>query len=406
MSATPSTLSAAGTGAEDPAPAPARPHTRGEPAATVAPLAGFTVAVTAARRADELAAMLRRKGAEVVCAPALRIVPLSDDQRLAAASRELIRRPADVVVATTGIGFRGWVEACETWGTAEPLLAAMHNSRLLARGPKAKGAIRAAGLTEEWSPPSESSAEVLDYLLATGVEGLRVAVQLHGEPLPDFCAALRLAGAEVVEVPVYRWTLPDDVAALDRLIEDITGGGVDAVTFTSAPAAAGLLDRAEAVGMRAPLVRALSRDALAMCVGPVTARPLMAYDVPTVWPGRARIGALVKRLAEELPGRFPSLPVAGHRLRLRGHAALVDGTVRPVSPALMRVLRELARRPGQVRDRADLLASLGGDADAHAVETAVARLRTALGDPKIIQTVVKRGYRLALDSGDCLPEGD
>lgn len=72
----------------------------------------------------------------------------------------------------------------------------------------------------------------------------------------------------------------------------------------------------------------------------------------------------------------------------------------------MRVLRELARRPGQVRDRADLLASLGGDADAHAVETAVARLRTALGDPKIIQTVVKRGYRLALDSGDCLPEGD
>ncbi|MFC3997515.1 uroporphyrinogen-III synthase [Nocardiopsis sediminis] len=376
------------------------------PVGTVAPLAGFTVAVTAARRADELAALLRRKGAAVTCAPALRIVPLSDDQRLASVSRDLIARPADIVVATTGIGFRGWVEACETWGLAEPLLASLQGARLMARGPKAKGAIRAAGLNEEWSPPSESSAEVLDHLLAAGVEGLRVAVQLHGEPLPDFTAALRMAGADVVEVPVYRWTAPEDVAALDRLIDTVIGGGVDAVTFTSAPAAAGLLERARVTGVREGLVAALSGDVVAMCVGPVTAGPLMNLDIPTVWPTRARIGALVKRLSEELPERFPTLPVAGHRMRLRGQAVLLDGVVRPVSPALMRVLRELARRPGQVRDRADLLACLGGDADAHAVETAVARLRTALGDPKIIQTVVKRGYRLALDNGDCPPDDE
>lgn len=368
---------------------------------TTAPLAGFTVAVTAARRAEELSALLRRKGAQVIAAPALRIVPLSDDQRLATVSRDLIHRPADVVVATTGIGFRGWVEACETWGMAEPLLKAMHSSRLMARGPKAKGAIRAAGLTEEWSPPSESSAEVLDYLLRTGVHGLRVAIQLHGEPLPDFSAALRLAGAEVVEVPVYRWTEPEDVGALDRLIEAVAGRGVDAVTFTSAPAAAGLLDRAATTGTCTDLVQALRTDVLAMCVGPVTARPLMAKDIPTIWPERARIGAQVRKLTQELPARFPLLHVAGHRMRLRGHAVLLDGAVRPVSPALMRVLRELARRPGQVRDRAELLTCLGEDADAHAVETAVARLRTALGDPKIIQTVVKRGYRLAVDTPPC-----
>ncbi|RCV54841.1 uroporphyrinogen-III synthase [Marinitenerispora sediminis] len=376
------------------------------PAAPIEPLAGFTVAVTAARRADELAALLRRKGAEVLCAPALRIVPLSDDRRLRAVSTTLAERPADIVVATTGIGFRGWVEACETWGLAEPLLTAMRSSRLIARGPKAKGAIRAAGLTEEWSPPSESSGEVLDYLLERGVSGLRVAVQLHGEPLPDFCAALRMAGAEVVEVPVYRWTTPEDVAPLDRLIDAVAAGQVDAVTFTSAPAAAGLLERARVTGAERRLVAALRGATLAMCVGPVTAGPLTARDIPAVWPARARIGALVKRLAEELPESAPTLPVAGHVLRLRGQAVLLDGELRPVSPALMRVLRELARRPGQVRARAELLASLGGDADAHAVETAVARLRAALGDPRIIQTVVKRGYRLSLDTGDCDPRSE
>lgn len=376
------------------------PETRAEPVSTVAPLAGFTVAVTAARRADEMCALLRRKGAEVVAAPALRIVPLADDERLATASRELIDRPADIVVATTGIGFRGWIEGCDTWGLAEPLVTSMRHSRLLTRGPKAKGAIRAAGLTEEWSPPSESSAEVLDYLLNNGVEGLRVAVQLHGDPLPEFCSALRTAGAEVVEVPVYRWTEPEDLGALDRLIEDILTRTVDAVTFTSAPAAAGLLDRASHTGVHTDLVTALSEDVLAMSVGPVTATPLMAQDIPSVWPDRARIGAQVRKLAEELPQRSPLLSVAGHQLRLRGHAVVLDGDLRPVSPALMRVLRALTRRPGQVCDRAELLTCLGGEAEAHAVETAIARLRSTLGDPKIIQTVVKRGYRLALDSGN------
>jgi uroporphyrinogen-III synthase len=34
--------------------------------------------------------------------------------------------------------------------------------------------------------------------------------------------------------------------------------------------------------------------------------------------------------------------------------------------------------------------------DAHAVETAIGRLRAALGDPTLVQTVVKRGYRLCV----------
>ncbi|NDZ90011.1 uroporphyrinogen-III synthase, partial [Streptomyces sp. SID10115] len=58
----------------------------------------------------------------------------------------------------------------------------------------------------------------------------------------------------------------------------------------------------------------------------------------------------------------------------------------------------LARRPGWVVARAELLRALpGAGRDEHAVESAMARLRTALGTPKLIQTVVKRGYRLALD---------
>jgi len=369
-----------------------------EPSPDVPPLAGFTVGVTAARRAEELGAMLARRGATVLHGAALRIVPLADDSRLHEATEQLIASPPDVTVATTGIGFRGWVEAADGWGLGEDLLAALGGGRLIARGPKARGAIRASGLVDEWSPPSESSAEVLDYLLDGGVAGMRIAVQLHGEPLPDVVEALTLAGAEVVEVPVYRWVLPADLVPMDRLTDAALTGGVDVVVFTSAPAAASLLARAAERGVRDDLVAALRGPVVALCVGPVTAGPLEAADVPTVQPRRSRLGAMVRRLEAELPARVRRLPVAGHWLELRGHAVLVDGELRAIPPTGMALLRVLARRPGRVVPRAELLRALpGGGGDEHAVETAMTRLRSALGLPSLVQTVVKRGYRLALD---------
>src|SRR5688572_3912214 len=55
--------------------------------AVTGPLAGFTVAVTAARRREELVSLLVRRGARVVEAPAIRIVPTHDDEELLAATR-------------------------------------------------------------------------------------------------------------------------------------------------------------------------------------------------------------------------------------------------------------------------------------------------------------------------------
>jgi uroporphyrinogen-III synthase len=359
------------------------------------PLAGYTVAVTAARRREELGALLDRRGARVVYAPAIRIVPLADDAELVAATRAVLAAPVDLVVATTGVGFRGWLEAAEAWDL--PLASHLAASRILARGPKARGAIRGAGLHDVWSPASESSAEVLEHL-RSGAEGplagARVAVQLHGDPLPEILEGLRAEGAEVLPVPVYRWVLPDDTAPVQRLVQAVAGGTVDAVSFTSAPAAAGLLRVAGDLGRRDELVEALRGPVVPFAVGPVTAAPLEALGVHPRQPERARLGALAREVVARLPERDAVVAVGGSTLQVRGHAAVLDGRLVELPPGPLAVLRALAVRPGTVLARSELVGVLPGGGDEHAVEMAVTRLRAALHAP-LVETVVKRGYRLA-----------
>ncbi|GAA3937236.1 uroporphyrinogen-III synthase [Actinomadura viridis] len=377
------------------------------------PLAGFAVGVTAARRHEELATLLERRGARVVNAPAIRLIPLSDDAELLHATQECIQSPLDHVVVTTGIGFRAWLETADGWGLRDGLIERLSQVDILARGPKSRGAIRQAGLQERWSPDSESCAEVLKHLLEKDLAGARVAVQLYGEELPEFSDALRAAGAEVIEIPVYRWSRTDDSTPLRRLVGQAVAGTVDAITFTSSPAVAATLAVAAEDGLEEPLIEALRTHVVAACVGPVTAQALVERGVPTVQPERARIGALVRALVSDLPRRRSRLlEVRGIALELRGHAVVLDGQLRPIAPAPMAILRALARRPGHVVSRAELCGVLpsrlivGGtpwsrdgrpQADEHAVEMAVARLRRGLGRSGIVETVVKRGYRLACD---------
>jgi uroporphyrinogen-III synthase len=108
------------------------------PESTPSPLTGFTVGVTA-RRAEEFAALLQRRGAAVVQAPAIGSSRSSTTRNCGTPPRSVIADPPDIVVATTGIGFRGWIEAADGWGLADDLVEKLAGTRLLARGPKAKG---------------------------------------------------------------------------------------------------------------------------------------------------------------------------------------------------------------------------------------------------------------------------
>lgn len=364
-------------------------------------LTGSRILLTAQRRAEELAAALRRRGADVDCVATLGMVPHVDDARLLARTRELVEHPVDVLVVTTGIGFRSWLDTADAAGLGEELLAALRRVRLVARGPKAQGALQAAGLSADWVADSETSAEIVDLLLGEGVDGLRVAVQHHGAGDTDVDVALAGAGAEVVPLEVYRWGPPPDPEGLARAARSVGDGAYDAVLFTSAPGAVAWLAALDAAGVT-DLVRerVTTGRLLLAAVGPVTAEPLAYAGMLARRPTRSRMGALARLVVTELGDDRLALRTPHGRLRVRASAVTLDHRPVPLSPGGLAVLRRLAATPGRVVTREELLQVLPGTScDPHTAEVAVGRLRVALrkagGDSRMVRTVVKRGYVLA-----------
>ena len=364
-------------------------------------LSGFRVGVTAARKAEEQINLLERRGSQVVWAPALSVDPNRvDGGALRAVTEQIIGQKIDMFLATTGIGTRTWFDAAEEWGLLDRLLETLGGAEILARGPKSVGAIRRRGLRELWAPESEEFDDVLEHLRGRDLTGKRIVVQEHGQSLSMVAHALTRQGAEVINVVVYRVESASDPEPMFRLVEALADGELDAVTFTSAPAVAAFMQAAGSVGLRDEVVAAFQADVVAACVGPVTAAAFEMWGVPTMVPDRSRTAAMVKMLETELPLRREGLLIelaGGHQLLLHGDAGLLDGAEVKLSPAPAAVLGALVANPGNVVSRQALLAMLpsGTAGSEHAVEMAVARLRSALGT-KTIQTVVKRGYRLAV----------
>ncbi|MDQ4133897.1 MAG: uroporphyrinogen-III synthase [Actinomycetota bacterium] len=274
---------------------------------TDAPLAGRTIGITADRRWQEQADLLRRRGASILHGPTLRTVDLSHDEPLRQATASVVERPPDYLVITTGMGFRMWLEAAAGWGRLDGLKQAFAGARIVARGAKAASAVKGAGLSVWWQAPHETMEEIVEHLGDEPLAQSRVALQLFdpgGHP-----STLALAGAarELVEVPVYRWHLPDDPEPAQRLVEATVTGHLDAVTFTSQPAVHHLFRLADGVGHAAELREALNGPVVPACIGPVCAEAAREEGIAEpIWPDPPRLPAMVRQLTERLGAASPA----------------------------------------------------------------------------------------------------
>ena len=180
------------------------------------------------------------------------------------------------------------------------------------------------------------------------------------------------------------------------MLDAIAARSLDAVTFTSAPAAEALLVAAHDRGVRPAVVAALRSDVIPFSVGPVTAAPLHAAGIDSVHPDRYRLGALVRVLCEYLTEHQVRRIQTRHgELEIRGRNATIDGRRATLSPTSVAVLRVLADAGGAVVAEVE---AAGGAARTPVTTTPSrwrsARLRQSLDQRGLVATVIKRGYRL------------
>ena len=357
------------------------------------PLAGYTIGITGHRRWEEQAEMLSRRGARVLHGPTMTTELLGDLDATISATERLLTAPVDVAILTTGIGVRSWFGAAESVGIDEALRAALRDAEVVARGPKAHSAARHVGLEVTWTAPSETNDEILARLAADGVAGRRIVAQRDGGE-PIFADALvQLGPADVVDVPVYRWHLPEDVTPATRLLDAVAERQVDAVTFTSSYAVHNAFEIARD---QERLAAAFDHDVLAVAVGPVTAGSLHDFGVHrVVEPERARLGSMIHALTNRLGDRTRVLTHEGAIRRWQG-VALIDESGREIelTRGEARLLATLVQRAPTVVPKSVLVEP---GADDHAAEAAVARLRAKLGPlGGGIRTVRRRGYACTL----------
>jgi uroporphyrinogen-III synthase len=360
------------------------------------PLLGWTVGMTADRRAEEQAELLRRRGATVVAGATIRTRPLGAEEGVAQAIAALIAEPPDILVLTTGIGTRALFDMADATGHVDRLTAALQGSTVMVRGPKALGAATTAGLQVSWQAPTAISDELIQQV--QGMDGHRVAVQLDGRDRPVLADALRALGREVVEIPVYQWQLPDDPDPAVRLIEAVCDQRVDAVTFTSAPALWNMVEMAATAGCADRLAAAFGQGVAAVSIGSKCSQAARELGIePAVEPERFRLGAMVLALAahaEQLDAEG-TIDIAGCKVVLRAAAVRIDGDIIELTGQERSVLSALLQRAGTVVSKAELARmAWPAGAAAHAVETGVSRLRQRLVEHLAITAVPRRGYML------------
>jgi uroporphyrinogen-III synthase len=371
-------------------PAPALPQT----------LAGFRIGVTSDRRSEELISAFERRGAEVMHAPALRIAPLTESVTLHRDTRRVIEALPDYAVITTAYGMRRWMEAADAYGLGTELHGVLEAASILVRGPKARGAVRAAGLDDVGAPDDERTASLVDLLLARNLRGRTVAFQLHGMLDHQQVSRLETAGARVLTVMPYTWARPAEDSDLLRMIDAAIDRQLDVLTFTAAPAVEAFLAVAQQYGRLEDLLGALREDVATAVVGTVTAGPLHEAGLRPLIPARWRLGAMIRLVCEHLEQQgvlrvdthLGPLEIRGAQVLFTEHAA--DPVRLPPGP--LALLRELAQAQGTVLSRAHLVGALRQCESEHALEMLVWRLRRQLPVSGLVTTVVKRGYRLAV----------
>ena len=269
--------------------------------------AGLRVLALESRRAAELAKLISNYGGEPVVAPAMREVPLDSNTEALSFADALLAGKFDIVIFLTGVGTRAVLSVAESKYSRDEFISALKRTRVVPRGPKPISVLRELGVTPALTVPEPNTwrelLQSLDDAAKSSPEcrlcGARVALQEYGVSNPELIAGLTERGAVVTRVPVYQWALPENTSPLECAIQEIAGGSIDVILFTTGVQLTHLFQIAAKMKLE-ELMRQGLRRAVVASIGPTTSEELLRHGIrPDLEPSHPKMGFLVKETAEQ-----------------------------------------------------------------------------------------------------------
>ena len=262
---------------------------------------GKRVAVLESRLGRELSELVAGRGAEPFHAPALAELPDLDKEQIAALVGSLEARPARVFVFQTGVGTKALFAATDGLHLTSRLSEMLKAAIVAVRGPKPTGALRQRGVRIDRSAADPfTTKEILESIKDVDVKNQRIIIQRFGTVNAELDRALEARGAQVTEIPTYRWSLPQDTRPLEDLVGALARGELHAAVFTNAEQARNLFAVAEKLNQAAALKDALNRILVAS-IGPVASAALRERQVTVGLESKPpKLGALMSALDSAL----------------------------------------------------------------------------------------------------------
>ena len=255
------------------------------------------VALVGPRKAEEQSAIVKNLGGIPLLRPAQGTVFLNDSNVKSEITR-ILEGHFDWLIVTTGVGTERLVKTAHEMGHEEAFLSTLKKMKIAARGYKTVNMLKKLGLTPVVRDDDGSTAGLVRELSPYNFKGLRVALQLHGDPAPVLVEFLEQQEAEFREILPYKH-IPPESEVLDQLIKEILEGQIDAVSFTSTPQARFLFSYAKEIGVKDEVLDAFSKGVVALSVGKVTGQALREAGVQRiVMPEDERMGSALMALAQ------------------------------------------------------------------------------------------------------------
>jgi len=267
----------------------------------VASLSGRVVAFLESRMRSEMSGLVERHGGTPYPAPVLQELYLKDDPHVQQLVRDVCAGNVDVVVLLTGVGTRALIEAAAAMDLKEDFLRALDGLTIFARSPKPSRVLRQHKIHIDVMPPEPyTSKDLMEAIWDFDLQGKELAVQAYGAPNGFLTRSLQERGARVREVTLYTWGIPEDTAPVVRMIDDLAGGSIDALAFTSQPQVRNLLTIAAQTNKEESLRESLDKWPVVIAsIGPVCSSKLREMGIRIdVEPEHVHMGNLIVALAE------------------------------------------------------------------------------------------------------------